>query len=67
MRTWNPRTREIGVANEDGVFLLVGAYASVDDAQADYEVVKELHANKVIGGFDAAVITLLAWSSLTTS
>ena len=44
----------MGVANEDGVFLIVGAYASVDDAQADYEVVKELHANKVIGGFDAA-------------
>ena len=42
---------------EDSTFLLVGAYASVDDAQADYEVVKELHAEKVIGGFDAAVIT----------
>ena len=24
----------MGVANEDGVFLLVGAYASVDDAPA---------------------------------
>ena len=45
------------MAKEDNTFLLVGAYASVDDAQADYEVVKELHAEKVIGGFDAAVIT----------
>jgi uncharacterized membrane protein len=45
------------MANEDGVFLLVGAYDTVDDAEADYEVVKELYANKVIGGFDAAVIT----------
>ena len=45
------------MAKEDNTFLLVGAYASVDDAQADYEVVKELYAQKVIGGFDAAVIT----------
>jgi uncharacterized membrane protein len=48
---------EPGMANEDGVFLLVGAYASVADAQADYDVVKDLHAEKVVGGFDAAVIT----------
>lgn len=45
------------MANEDGVFLLVGAYANVADAKADYEVVKELYAAKVIGSFDAAVIT----------
>jgi uncharacterized membrane protein len=45
------------VANEDGVFLLVGAYESKADAEMDYEVVKDLHANRVIGGFDAAVIT----------
>ena len=45
------------MAKEDSTFLLAGAYASVEDAQADYEVVKELHAEKVIGGFDAAVIT----------
>ena len=45
------------MANEDSTFLLVGAYASVDDAQADYQVVKDLHAEKVVGGFDAAVIT----------
>jgi uncharacterized membrane protein len=43
--------------NEDGVFLLVGAYSSADDARADYEIVKTLHAERVIGGFDAAVIT----------
>lgn len=45
------------MANEDSTFLLVGAYPSVEDAQADYDVVKELHAQKVVGGFDAAVIT----------
>jgi uncharacterized membrane protein len=45
------------MAREDGVFLLVGEYASADDAKADYEIVKDLHAAGVIGGFDAAVIT----------
>jgi uncharacterized membrane protein len=45
------------MAREDGVFLLVGEYASTDDAKADYEIVKDLHAAGVIGGFDAAVIT----------
>ena len=45
------------MAKENSTFLLVGAYSSVDDAQADYDVVKELHYEKVIGGFDAAVIT----------
>jgi hypothetical protein len=32
------------MAREDGVFLLVGEYASTDDAKADYEIVKDLHA-----------------------
>jgi len=45
------------VAKEDSTFLIVGAYDSEADAQLDYGVVKDLHANKVIGGFDAAVIT----------
>jgi len=45
------------VANQDGVFLLVGAYENKVDAELDYEVVKDLHANRVIGGFDAAIIT----------
>ena len=45
------------MANEDSTFLLAGAYPSVADAQADYEVVKALHAEKVVGGFDAAIIT----------
>ena len=45
------------MAKEKSTFLLAGAYASVDDAQADYQVVKDLHSEKVIGGYDAAVIT----------
>ncbi len=45
------------MAREDDTFLLIGAYSDEADAQADYDVVKALHAEKVIGGFDAAVIT----------
>lgn len=43
------------MAKEDDVFLLVGAYSGVDEAKADYEVVKALHAAKVLGGFDREV------------
>jgi uncharacterized membrane protein len=39
------------------VFVFVGAYDSKEDAEADYEVVKELHEAGAVGGFDAAVIT----------
>jgi uncharacterized membrane protein len=45
------------MAHEDSVLLLAGAYSDEAGAQADYDVVKDLHANGVIGGFDAAVIT----------
>ena len=45
------------MAKEDNTFLLVGAYSSVDDAQADYAVMQDLTYEKVIGGYDAAVIT----------
>src|SRR5262245_1858400 len=39
------------------VFIFVGAYDSEDGAQADYDVVKELHKAGAVGSFDAAVIT----------
>ena len=42
---------------ERPVFIFVGAYQSKEDAEADYEVVKELHDGGAIGGFDAGVIT----------
>ena len=45
------------MAKDDNTFLIVGTYASEMDAQADYDVVKELHAADVVGGYDAAVIT----------
>lgn len=41
----------------DTFIALVGVYESVDDATADYEVVKDLHTEaKLIDAYDAAVI-----------
>jgi uncharacterized membrane protein len=39
------------------MFLFVGAYSNVDDAKADDEVVKKLYRDKVIGSYDAAIIS----------
>jgi uncharacterized membrane protein len=38
------------------VFIYAGLYDNVDDAEADYEAVFELHALGAIGTFDSAVI-----------
>jgi len=42
---------------DEPVFLYLATYDSVADAQFDYEAVKELHKDHVIGTYDAAVIT----------
>lgn len=39
------------------VAVYVATYASLDEAKADYEVVKQLHSAGVIGTYDAAVIS----------
>jgi len=39
------------------VFLYLGTYPSEAEAQADYAVVKDLHALGAVGGYDAAVVT----------
>ena len=44
------------MAEDETTFIFVATYSSEDDAQADYEVVKELYAADAIGNFDAAVI-----------
>ncbi|GAA1999199.1 DUF1269 domain-containing protein [Catenulispora subtropica] len=41
----------------DAVFTYVGTYPSEDAAQADYDVVKDLHALGAVGSYDAAVVT----------
>lgn len=37
-------------------FVLIGAYDREVDAQADYEAVRELHADGLVGTYDAAVV-----------
>ncbi len=43
--------------SDDPVFLYVAAYASEADAREDYDVLLALHAEGVIGTYDAALIT----------
>lgn len=38
------------------VFVFIATYGSVDDARQDYEAVKALHRQGVIGTYDAAVV-----------
>ena len=45
------------MAKSDGVFVYIGTYPSEVVAQADYDVVKDLHALGAVGSYDAAVIT----------
>lgn len=42
---------------DKNLFLFVGVYSTKDDAEADYDVLKELHREKVVGTYDAAVIS----------
>src|SRR5215217_7845326 len=42
------------MSDDDRVF--VGTYSGTEDAEADYEVVKRLHSDGVIGTYDAAVV-----------
>ena len=38
------------------VFVYAATYSSIDDAWLDYDVLLELHADKLVGTYDAAVI-----------
>jgi uncharacterized membrane protein len=42
---------------QNPVFLYLAAYSSEEDAQADYEALKELHAAGLVGTYDAAIVT----------
>ena len=44
------------MADDETTFIFVAVYGDEADAQADYDVVKELYHAKAIGNFDAAVI-----------
>jgi uncharacterized membrane protein len=43
--------------NDKTVVVYVATYASLDDAKADYEAVKQLHSAGIIGTYDAAVVS----------
>jgi uncharacterized membrane protein len=45
------------MAKPDAVFIYLGTYASEAGAQADYDIVKDLHAGGAVGTYDAAVVT----------
>ena len=44
------------MSDKDNVFVFVATYGSVDDAQLDYQAVKDLHRQGLIGTYDAAVV-----------
>jgi uncharacterized membrane protein len=45
------------MAKPEAVFIYVGTYPSKAAAEADYEVVKDLHMAGAVGTYDAAVVT----------
>ena len=45
------------MAKPDAVFIYIGTYPSEAAAQADYDVVKDLHAAGAVGTYDAGVVT----------
>jgi uncharacterized membrane protein len=45
------------MSDDNEVFVFAGVYDTVDDAEADYDVVKDLHSSGIVGSYDAAVIT----------
>lgn len=47
----------MSLKDSENLLLYLGAYESLDDAEADYAAVKDLHAVDVIGTYDAAVVT----------
>jgi uncharacterized membrane protein len=49
------------------VFLFLGVYGNPVDARADLELVRDLHAAKIIGTYDAAVAVKEADGSVTVS
>jgi uncharacterized membrane protein len=45
------------MAKPEAVFIYIGTYPDEMAAQADYDVVKDLHAVGAVGTYDAAVVT----------
>jgi uncharacterized membrane protein len=45
------------MAKSDAVFVYIGTYPNKTVAQADYEIVKDLHTFGVVGTYDASIVT----------
>jgi uncharacterized membrane protein len=45
------------VAKPDGTFLYVATYPDAASAREDYQIVKGLHSQGLVGSYDAAVVT----------
>jgi uncharacterized membrane protein len=45
------------MAKDKDTFIYIAAYTDEMAAQADYQVVKDLHASGMVGSYDAAVVT----------
>jgi uncharacterized membrane protein len=45
------------MAKNEDLFIFIGTYSAKEAAQADYEVVSELHAVGAVGTYDAAIVT----------
>jgi uncharacterized membrane protein len=43
--------------SERPMFFFAGVYGDVEDAEADYEAIKALHAGDMIGSYDSAIIS----------
>jgi uncharacterized membrane protein len=42
---------------DNPLFVFLGAYSAEEDAQTDYETLKDLHAAGLVGTYDAAIVT----------
>jgi uncharacterized membrane protein len=51
------KQKESVMAKNQDVFVFIGSYSSVDDAQMDYTAVKQLYHDGVIDTYDGAVIS----------
>jgi len=43
--------------SDNEMFVFVGVYATRDDAELDYDMLKDLHSDKLVGSYDAAVVS----------
>jgi uncharacterized membrane protein len=51
-----PERKESAMSDNNDVFIFIGTYSRVNDTLQDYEAVRELHRQGVIGTYDAAVV-----------